>query len=121
MKKKHLIAAAAGMVVALALFTGSAQAADDEPSYRFRLVNNHVNTVVYIRCGLSGEWHRVAIGHSRDVACKNEVAQTKLEGKKGIDQINDCSADRPVLRIEYKAYYIGLSLKQGLIVGCRAS
>ncbi|MXX98319.1 MAG: hypothetical protein F4051_11455 [Boseongicola sp. SB0670_bin_30] len=120
MKTKHWIAAGVGMLAALALYAGGAQATD-EPSYRFRLVNTYINKTTYIRCGWDGNWVTVPLNYSIDVHCSGKVAQTKLEGGAAVDRIHDCSPGRPVKRIQYRAYYVGSNLKTSLIIGCRSS
>lgn len=118
MKAKCWIAAAAGMMVALALFGGNAQATDDQTAYRFRLVNNFKKSI-HIRCGSSGDWTRVAIGWSRDITCSQSTAQARVGEGNAIEWIHDCPADKPVKRIRYYKYGYGTAL--ALAEGCRAS
>ncbi|MDD9982784.1 MAG: hypothetical protein OXU81_15740 [Gammaproteobacteria bacterium] len=116
MKAKCWIAAA-GMAVALALFGGNAQATDDQTTYRFRVVNNF-KKAIYMRCGSSGDWTRVAIGWSRDMTCSQSTAQTKVGEGNAVDWNHDCSADRPVKFIRYYKYGYGTAL--AITEGCRA-
>lgn len=121
MKTKHWVAAVVGMVIALALLAGNARAADDDTSYRYRLVND-VNTATYIRCGSSGDWTTVAINDSTDVSCSQSTAQTKMEGGAEISHTHGCPSSQPVLRARYSGYYsFGGKYKSTLHVGCRAS
>lgn len=118
------VAFAVALVLSAAAFTSDAQAtgndAGEQTVYKFRLVNKHVNKTPYIRCGSSGDWTRVGRGWSRDVTCSGALAQTKIGNGAAIDHTHNCSP-QPVMRIEYSGYYIGLRLRESLIVGCRPS
>jgi len=120
MKTKYWVAVGVGMVIAFALFAGNAQAADDDTKYRFRLVNN-MNKATYIRCGSSGAWTIVVVGDSRDKSCSQSTAQTKVEGGAAFNLTHNCSPSKPVRRARYYGYWVGLSYKSGLVVGCKAS
>ncbi len=119
MKTKHWVAGV-GMMIAFALFAGNAQAADDGTSNRFKLVNN-VRETTSIRCGSSGVWTTVAVNDSTDVSCSQSTTQTKMGEGAAISHTHDCSSSRPLLRIRYYGYWIGLRYKSGVVVGCRAS
>lgn len=119
MKTKHWVVAGVGMVIALALLAGNAQAADDGASYRFRLMN-YTNKGTYIRCGSSGAWTAVGIGGSTDVSCSQSTAQIRIEGGATISLAHGCSSNRPVLQARYSGRYVGLNYKSSLYTGCRA-
>ena len=131
MKTKHWIAGLVGMVVALALFAGNAQATDGDTdddtttTYKFRLVNNY-NKSVEIRCGSyqseSGSWSSVGVGGSTDKTCSESDARTRVEG--GGDLVittHDCSSDNPVRKIEYAEHWVGLTLYWKVTESCTAS
>ncbi|MYD97670.1 MAG: hypothetical protein F4X98_09820 [Gammaproteobacteria bacterium] len=116
-KRAGLVAAA---VFALGLFAGNAQAEDDETSYQFRLVNDHVRAT-HIRCGSSGNWTTVGISSSSDISCSGTSAQTKLGEGNALDWTYNCSANNPIKRIRYHGYYVAGSLKSYLYDACVAS
>ena len=125
MKAKRWIAAGAGMAAALALLAGNAQATDDETTddettYQYRLENG-TNKSAYIRCGSSGTWTTVSSGSSTDLECSGTAVQTKLGDGNAVNWTHDCSTDRPIKRFEYYGYWVGMTYRSGLIVGCRSS
>ena len=120
MKAKHRVAAGASMAAALALSASVAQATEEDPSYRFRLVNNF-NVGIQIQCDSGGNSTHVAIGVSIDITCDQQVARSKPEGKNELSHTHNCSSSRPIMRIEYKGYWIGLNYRTSLIEGCRSS
>ena len=119
MNTKHWVAAGVGMVLAFALLAGNVQAADDNTSYQFRVVN-HSNKATYIRCRSSDAWTTIAIGGTTNISCSQSTAETRMEGGAVNDNTNNCPSSRPVLRIKYSGYWVGLNFKLSVGVGCRA-
>ena len=112
--------AAAGMAAVLASFAGNARATDDETAYRFRLVNHQAKALsAYIRCGSSGSWTALAAG-STDKECSETAAQTKLGEGAPLNWTHDCPSGWPIKRFWYSGYWIGLTYRTRLAVGCVA-
>ena len=137
-RSAQLAVLAAACVLSAVAFSSTVQATDDytdeetecaeeetecteeETEYTFRFANRHIKKG-WIRCGSSGDWRGVPVGLAIDQRCSDSNAQTKLEGGTALSHTHSCSPEEPVMRIEYRGYYIGLRLRETLTIGCRTS